>query len=207
MHNMRKAIILIFGVIILQLTFSCKSQYSATELNKNFTAEQIADLNKITEFFKSEMCLNMDSDFKTCYERTPHEYLEATGNGFWNNIDFEKQKKLYDQISQSTFDEIWMFCKSIEYETKKETKSICANAFGKYYNFLSDVGKNNPYIAKYAEKINASGDFYGIDIEYWNVLNDKKQFDLNDPNIQLILAIQYLSLNDQEKRKEKWTEE
>ncbi len=204
---MRKTLILIFGIIILQVNFSCKTQYSATELNKNFTSEQIADLNKITEFFKSEMCLHMDSDFKTCYERTPHEYLEATGNPFWLNIDFEKQKELYQNISKSTFDEIWMFCKSTEFQTGKETKSLCANAIGKYYKYLVDLGKQNPKIAKYAERINASGDYIGLDIRYWNVLKDKRSFDLNNQNIQLILAIHYLSLNDQEKRNEKWKAE
>ncbi|MDO5970055.1 hypothetical protein Q4Q35_09560 [Flavivirga aquimarina] len=204
---MRKTIIFILGVIILQLNFSCKTQYSVTELNKNFTAEQIADLNKITEFFKSEMCLQMDSDFKTCYERTPHEYLEATGNGFWANINFEKQKKLYEQISESTFKEIWMFCKSKEYPNEKEYKSICANANGKYQKFLTDLGKTNPRIAKYAKRIWDSGDFYSMDIHYSHILMDKKLFDLNDPNIQLTLAIHYLSLNDTEKRKEKWIEE
>lgn len=114
---MTKALILIFGIIILQLNFSCKTKYYATELNDNFTTEQISDLNKISAFFMNQMCLNMDSDFKNCYERIPHEYLEATGNGFWTNIDFEKQKELYGQISKSTFKEIWMFCKSTEYKT------------------------------------------------------------------------------------------
>lgn len=200
---MKKTLILIFGVTILQLNFSCKTQYSTTELSNNFTTEEKADLKKITNFFKNQMCLNMDSDFKTCYERIPHEYLEATGNRFWTNIDFEKQKELYEQISKSTFDQIWMFCKSTEYKSGKETKSLCANAIGKYYEYLVDLGKQNPIIAKYAERINASGDYSVLDIQYWNVLNDKKYFDLNNPNIQLILAIHYLSLNDQEKRNKK----
>lgn len=199
-HNMRKTIILTFVVIILQLNFSCKSQFSTTELNNNFTAEQIADLNKITEFFKSEMCLHMDSDFKTCYERNPHKYLEATGNGFWTNIDFKKQNELYEEISKSTFDEIWMFCESTVYPSQSKVKSLCANATGKYQKFLADFGKRNPRIAKYAERIQASGDYNGLDIQYWEVLKDQKSFDLNDPNIQLILAIHYLSMNDNAKR-------
>ena len=199
-HNMRKTIIFIFGVIILQLNFSCKSQYSATELNKNFTAEQIADLNKITKFFKSEMCLHMDSDFKTCYERTPHEYLEATVNGFWTNIDFEKQKELYKEIEKSTFNEIWMFCESTYYPSETKAKDLCAVTKGKYIKYLIDLGKTNQRIAKYVERIQGSGDFNGFDIQYREVLKNKKYFDLNDPNIQLILAIHYLSLNDQSTR-------
>ncbi|AXP81576.1 hypothetical protein CJ739_2503 [Mariniflexile rhizosphaerae] len=204
---MRKTVLLIFGITILQVNSSCKSQYSATELNNNFTAEQISDLKKITDFFKKEMCLYMDSDFKTCYKQIPHEYLEATGNPFWININFEKQKELYKQISKSTFDEIWMFCKSRTYPDGLESKSLCANATGKYQKFLSDLGGINPRVAKYAEGINASGDFSPMDFHYWNVLKIKKYFDLDDPNIQLILAIHYLSLNDQEKRKDKWEEE
>ncbi|WP_310993093.1 hypothetical protein [Aequorivita marina] len=204
---MKKAIILIFGVTILQLNFACKSQYSVTELNNNFTSEQIADLKKITTFFKNQMCLNMDSDFKTCYERIPHEYLEATGNGFWTNIDFEEQKELYKQISRSTFDKIWWFCKSIEYKTGKEKKSLCANAIGEYNNYLFDLGKHNPKIKEYAHWINASGDFNPLQMLYSKVSKNKKYFDLNDPNVQLILAIHYLSLNDQAKRNEKWSTE
>lgn len=204
---MRKPIILIFGVIILQSNLSCKSHYSATELNKNFTSDQITDLNKIREFFKSEMCLHMDSDFKTCFERTPHEYLEATGNPFWMNIDFEKQKELYSQISQTTFNEIWNFGKATYLDNGLELKSIGAVYNGKYQKFLNDFGNKNKYIKKYAERVSGAGDFNSLYLTYRQILKYKKDLDLNDPNIQLIISIHYLSLNDQEKRKEKWTTE
>jgi len=201
---MRKTILLIFGIAFLQLNFSCKSQYSVTELNNNFSNEQIADLNKITDFFKNQLCSG--SNFKKCYKKIPHEHLEATGAAFWTNIDFEKQKELYENISKSTFDKIWMFCKSTEYPSGKESKHLCAVANGHYQKFLADFGNKNTRIAKYADRISASGDFNGLDINYWEVLNNK-DFDLNNPNIQLILAIHYLSLNDQYKRKEKWISE
>ncbi|MEP5338330.1 MAG: hypothetical protein ABJL44_09935 [Algibacter sp.] len=184
---MRKTIILIFGVIILQLNFSCKSQYSVTELDNNFTTEQISDLNKITSFFKNQVCLNTNADFKKCYRQIPHEYLEATGSGFWDSITFEKQQELYREISESTFNEIWCLCRA-------ELKNICAITKGKYQKYLTELGKTNPVIAKYAKNILASGIFdFGKVIHYSNVINDKKHFDLNDPNIQLILAIHYLS--------------
>ena len=204
---MRKTLILILGLTILQLNFSCKTQYSVIELNNNFTTEQVADLKLISDFFKNQMCLNMDSDFKTCYQRIPHEYLEAIGEGFWTNIDFEKQKELYEQILKSTFDEIWMFCKSTEYKTGKETKSICANPIGIYYEYLVDLGKQNPKIEEYAHWVNASGDFNPLQMLDSKISKNKKYFDLNDRNIQLILAIHYLSLNDQAKRNEKWITE
>lgn len=201
---MRKRIMLLFGIVMILFNFSCKSQYSTTELKNNFTDEQIADLNKIVEFFKNQMCLNMDAAFSTCYERIPHEYLEATGRGFWTNINFEKQQELYREISKSTFDEIWSFCKAIYPETGKELKSICAVPEGQYQKYLTAIGKTNPRIAEYAKYIRNSGDFNSSYIRYWNVLNERKNYNLNDPNIQLIFAIHYLSINDQEKRKEKW---
>jgi len=199
---MKKTKLLILGILISQLNFSCKTQYSTTELNDNFTPEQIADLKKITDFFKEQMCLKMESDFKTCYERTPHEYLEATGNGFWTNINFEEQKKLYDQISKSTFDEIWAFCETIYFHPNKtKTKEICAVYNGKYQKFLADLGNSNPRIAEYLKRIQVSGNYSWMDIQHWDVLKkNKKYFDLNDPNTQLILAVHYLSMNDQESR-------
>lgn len=196
---MRKSLLL-FGILILQLNSSCKTHYSTTELENSFTPEQISDLIKIRNFFKEEMCFYTDNDFKTCYEQTPHEYLQATGSGFWTNIDFEKQRKLYDEISQSTFDEIWTFCETTYYPNKIKAKSICSAYDGKYQRYLLDLGKRNPRIAKYAKRIQGSGDFSGLHIQFWEVLENKKAFDLNDPNIQLILAIHYLSLNDQQTR-------
>mgnify|MGYP006185361025 CR=1 FL=1 len=58
----------------------------------------------------------------------------------------------------------------------------------------------NPRIAKYAKKIELSGDFNSLDLQYHEIINENDAFDLNDPNIQLILAIHYLSINDQVKR-------
>ncbi|PZX53259.1 hypothetical protein [Algoriphagus chordae] len=197
---MKQTLYILFAILISQALHSCKSQYSMVELNRNFTTEQIADLNKITEFFRSEMCLSMESDFKTCYERIPHEYLEATGSQFWTKIDFEDQKKLYEQISESTFNEIWSYCESKYYPSETVAESLCANPKGKYQGFLTELGKTNLFIAKYAKRIRAYGSFNTLDIQYFDVLGDKKSLDLNDPNIQLILAIHYLSLNDQTTR-------
>ena len=199
---MRKTILLIFGFTILQLNFSCKTQYSTSELKTNFSAEQMSDLNIITEFFKESVCLNMSSEFQVCYEKTKHDSLQAAGIGIWEKIDFNEQKKLYERISESTFNEIWMYCESTYYPSKTKAKSLCAVATGKYQKYLADLGKANPRIAKYAERIQASGDFSGLDIQYQEVLKDEETFDLKDPNIQLILAIHYLSINDQATRNE-----
>ena len=195
---MKKLLILIFIILIT----SCKSQYSTTALRNNFSPNQIQDLNKITEFFKDQICPYQDSNFRKCFKRIPHDYLKAYGSGFWTNINFEQQKELYNQISKSTFDEIWMFSNATFYPSGKKAKSLSAVATGKYQKYLEDLGKNNPRIAKYADRIKASGDFSGFDFNYREILKDRRSFDLKDPNIQLILAIHYLSLNDHNTRNE-----
>lgn len=197
---MKKTLLLTCGFLILQVFSSCKATYSTIELENNFTANQLNDLNQISEFFKDQICINSDDDLRDCYERIPHDYLKAYGDGFWTNIDFEQQKELYNQISKSTFNEIWMFSNATFYPSGTKRKSLSAVATGKYQKFLADFGKRNPRIAKYAKRIEASGDFSGFDFNYREIIKDKKSYNLKDPNIQLILAIHYLSMNDQSTR-------
>ncbi len=188
---------MIYILFIFQLFLSVDKEYSDYELQNQFTTEQIDDLNKIREFFAEQVCV---SDFKTCYEQTNHDSLFMMGVGIWNKVDFKEQKKLYKSISESTFNEIWMFCESTFYPSEIKAKNLCAVSNGKYQKYLTELGKSNPRIAKYAERIESFGDFSGLDFRYQEILNDNSSFDLNDPNIQLILAIHYLSINDQVNR-------
>ena len=194
---MRKTIFIILILCASQVFISCNKKYSESELKANFTSEQISDLTEIREFFIKQVC---ESDFKSCYEQTKHDSLQASGSGIWTKIDFNEQKNLYKRISESTFNEIWMFCESTYYPSKTKANDICAVATGKYQKYLAELGETNSRIAKYAERIEASGDFSGMDFQYHEILNHKSSLDLNDPNIQLILAIHYLSMNDQVKR-------
>ena len=86
-------------------------------------------------------------------------------------------------------------------------KSIGAVYNGAYQKFLSDIGKTNEPINKYAIKIAETGDVNFLYLNYGIILRHKKEFNLENPHIQLILAIHYLSLNDEAKRKEKWEAE
>lgn len=169
-------------------------------LNQNFTIEERADLDKIKNFFKEEICLYDELDFKTCYEKIPHEYLFWTSRPFWNNIDFKKQQLLYESISQSTFNKIWSFSKTRYNYINQTVMSLGGVADGEYVDYLIEIGQHNARIAKYATSIKEAGRFSSLYIDYREVLKDDSSFDLNDPNIQLILAIHYLSLNDESSR-------
>lgn len=200
MHTIRKTTILLSVLLILQLNLSCKTQEATIALKNNFTTEQIVDLNRIIDFFKSEICVYQKDDFKTCFLQIPFKFTETSNNSFWTTTNFEEQKRLYEQISESTFDEIWGFCKSTYFPSQTTAMDICAITNGKYQKYLSDLAKTNPRVAEYLRRIEASGDFNNFDIQYEQILDDKKYFDLKDKNIQLIIAIHYLSMNDQFKR-------
>ncbi|WP_445716891.1 hypothetical protein [Flavobacterium sp.] len=195
---MKKTFLLILTFSIFPLLNSCGTKYSTAEMESNFTETEIEDLKQIRDFFIQSVCGN--KDFENCYKKTNHDSLMLQGNEFWEKIDFVEQKKLYERISKTTFDKIWMYYESTYFPSKTKSQDICLATLGKYQNYLIDLGKRNPSIAKYADNIQASGAFSQFYIQYQEILKPNSDFDLNDPNIQLILAIHYLSLNDGMKR-------
>ena len=196
--------ILIIGILIVNI--SCSNEYSSPELRKNFTKEQISDFKKITEFFTQQICNNNQNlNFKSCFEKMLPELVESGFIPILENIDFEKQKEMYNSISKTTFNEIWGFGKTIRYKDKKEYKSIGANMNGKYLIFLRDVGINNKYISEYAEMTYSIGDFESLSLLQNHIYNNPKDLDLNDINVQILISIHYLTQNDNEKRNEKWS--
>ena len=193
--------------MILQLNFSCKSEHSTTELKNNFTPEQITDLYKIIDFFKSQICENNNSDFKTCFSKILPDLLEYGWQPILDNVDFEKQKELYNSISKSTFEEIWVFGKATYPETGLEFKSVGSKYNGKYQKYLSELGKNNNEIKDYADRLIVAGDFESMGLLQQRIYQKPTEFDLDNPDVQLLIAIHYLTQNDQQKRKDKWESE
>ena len=204
---MKKALFLIFGIAIIQLNFSCKTIYSTNELKNNFSTEQISDLNKITTFFKNQICENQNSDFKTCFKKILPELLENGQQPIIEKIDFEKQKELYNYISKSTFNEIWEFGKTTYPNTGLELKSLGSKYNGKYQKYLTELGKNNANIKEYTELLIDAGDFESMGLLQQMIKENPEEFDLENPNIQLLISIHYLALNDQQKRTDKWKSE
>ena len=190
--------------MILQMNFSCKSEHSSTELKNNFTTEQISDLYKIIDFFKSQICENSNSDFKTCFSEILPDLLEYGWQPILDNVDFEKQKALYSSISQSTFDEIWEFGKATYPETGLELKSVGSKYNGEYQKFLTELGKNNNEIKNYADRLIGAGNFESMGLLQQRIFKNPTEFDLDNPNVQLLIAVHYLSQNDQQKRTDKW---
>ena len=201
---MKETLRIIILSCLLILNFSCSTKYSTTEEHNNFSKEQISDLNKLTDFFKNQICENMNSDFKTCFSKILPDLLENGWQPILEKVDFEKQKELYNSISKSTFNEIWEFGKETYPETGLELKSVVSKYNGKYQKYLTELGKNNSEIKEYAERLIFSGDFESMALLQQRIYKNPSEFDLNNPNIQLLIAVHYLTQNDQQKRTDKW---
>ena len=80
------------------------------------------------------------------------ELLEYGWQPILDNVDFNTQKKLYNSISQSTFEEIWMFGKDIYPETGLVLKGLGSKYNGNYQKFVAELRKNNKELKDYAEK-------------------------------------------------------
>lgn len=196
-----KIVLLVF---ILTLNFSCKSQFHSVELDNNFTKNQIEDFQKMTVLFQTQICKDDKESFKNCFEKNLPLLLENGSNIITAKIDYNKQRQLYTSISESTFNEIWDFCKTQYRNDERNYRTVCGKHQGKYQKFLKEVGQNNPHINDYYLSMISAGDFDNsgqLETAIYQFPND---FNLNDPNIQIILTIQYLTINDQENRKEIW---
>ncbi|WP_340198825.1 hypothetical protein [Ascidiimonas sp. W6] len=190
-------------LLILILNLSCKSQSSTPELKANFSADQIADLKKITKFFESQICKNDQTDFKSCFEPILPDLINVGYEPIVELLDFQMQKEFYNSIGKTTFNEIWNFCETTNLKTNKNYQSICAKGLeSKYADFLVAVGQNNKFVKKYADRLITSGDFESSTLLQQWIYTNKESFDLVNPNIKLIIAIHFLSINDQEKRTE-----
>ena len=191
----------IYCIIILLIFSSCENKFETTELNNNFTADEISDLEKLVSFFKIKFCESGSTDFESCFEMFAPNWIEKGLEYSAEKIDFSEQKEFYGNIDQNTFDEIWDFCKTYQIRpTEREYLSVCANTNGKYVQFLKDFGKSNPLVRKYYEDIIAAGDFdqTGLTISY--IWNKRNEIDLNNPNFQILIAVHILTMNDQFER-------
>ncbi|WP_378172105.1 hypothetical protein [Aquimarina sp. SS2-1] len=193
---MKKNITILVCGILLAL-ISCKSEIRTPELEKHFSSNQISDVNKITEFFTEQICKNnKKSDFKSCFEKMLPELVQNGWKPIREIVDFEKQKEMYNSISNETFNEIWNYHKRQNLTKEVEYNSIGINTSGKYINYLKEIGSKNNYVAKYVEEISASGDVPSRASVQNHIFENPNDLNLMDPNIQVLIAINYLTQNN-----------
>jgi hypothetical protein len=196
-------------VLLFLINFSVKSQ---EKLNDNSTIKtvfndiEIQDLETILEFFDSKICEteNIDeSNISDCYQSFFERMAQYEKTGIIEfRIPFEDQENIYEIINQTTFNEIWTFGKSWKRESDQAFKYLSYNLNGKYVEYLEELGNENKIIKNYIETLYGAGDISPI--MFANVLMGYKNYDITDIQIRLMIAIHYMTLNDQEERNEKY---
>ena len=202
----------IIYIIILTILISCSTS-EKRELKSNktiseiFNKSEINDLQIILDFFNGQICDSnkLNNDYlNKCYEKYCSEIKsEMILNGGFNpKIDYEKQLELYEKIDKANFNKIWKIGKSYNLRTKENFKHLELNYKGKYLDFLKKYGEENKTIHSYYESIINAGDI-SPSTSAILILNYKliKPADIRS---KLIIAIHYLTLNDNFNRKEKY---
>jgi len=199
--------ILLIG-FILGLTNFCVSQSSLIDnktFKKTFSVTEIQDIQLLFDFFNESICSDSkNQELTNCYKEffKRMEKTEETGD-FQLNIPFDRQKDIYQRFSDSTFSEIWSFARNWGYrDAPQDTfRSVYFNPNGKYLAFLKRTGRTNKVIKNYYELLVVAG--YITPSILAIVLLNYDNFDINDVRVKFIVAIHYLTLNDQFERKEK----
>lgn len=199
--------LLIIG-ILLALT-NCSVSQDILEDNKTFkqtfSKTEIQDLQLLFDFFNESICSDRETqDLTNCYQDffTRMEKSEETGE-IQLNISFDEQQKIYDEFSDSTFNEIWtLCCWRVFRENPMDTfRMVYINLEGKYFEFLKKTGDNDKVINQYFQTLQTAGDLTPSLIA--GLLVNHKYYNIEDIRVKLIVAIHYLTLNDQFNRLEK----
>lgn len=196
---------ILFLFIILVTTSSCSQKFTSPELSEHFSEAEMRDLHKLTDFFQSQMC-GKHNDFNSCMDSLIPILGEFGWQAIVENVDFKEQQALYDSFESKVFGEIWSICKSRNPEEGWERKSLCLNTSGKYVAFLESLKKKSEIIKAYTEAALNAGDFGNMAATEYEIFNKTNRIDLNKPGIQVLIAVDYLSQNDQQKRREPWVE-
>ncbi|ADY29304.1 hypothetical protein [Cellulophaga lytica] len=192
-------------VLLLNLCFFSFGQKEQTDLSDFFSKSEIKDLNLVTDFFQAELCGNADwTKFGSCIAESKEDLVDWKQNYLEKKISWRKQKKLYSKISDSTFKKIWSLCKTWRtIEPKYEYKSICFSQNKKFIGFVNFLAESNPSLEGYGDKLELVGRFTPTDEILYTLHNFPDGTDLDNRGIQILLAIHFLTENDQAKRDKK----
>jgi len=201
MHKTRRMKSLILFTLLI-FTIGCIREHSVLLsndpiVNKYFNKEEIEGLVKILNFFEDEIANQSATDniidsYELFFENIkPEMKLEE----FDSIISFGVQKKFLSDLNPILFNEIWFYKKDYNPIIKDTVESIHYKWKGKYFDFLYAVSEKDKAIEEYFKDFTAVGDVSPSILAY--SMMDYKKYDLKLERIRLIIAINYLTFNEQ----------
>ena len=205
---MKKIIYIIISTILISCSTSESIELKSNKtISETFNESEIKDLQIIFDFFNGQICDSKKMDYDSlneCYEKYCSEIRkqQKTENEFNPKVDFEQQLEMYKRLNNKNFDIIWQIDKNWNYKSSDTLKYLGLNYVGKYKKFLKKYGEENKAIFDYYKHLNAAGDISPSIIA--GLIMNYELYDISDIRTKLVIAIHYLTLNDQNWRKEKY---
>ena len=201
--------LLLISTMIVALSCTTQRQNDLSNdqtIKESFNTIEINDLTKIQSFFDKSIGLT-ESDKQENLEKVYTDFFLQNSDiekvsDFKLSLNFNDQKKLYNQLDKRTFDNIWEISWSTKWNSNDTIKHIQLNRQGKYVEFLKSFGEQDSVINNYYNSLEIAGDISPS--MFADLIKNYKNYNIKDPKIRLIIAIHYLTLNDQFERKEKY---
>ncbi|MFK5879105.1 MAG: hypothetical protein QM478_06365 [Flavobacteriaceae bacterium] len=201
----------ILVVLFFPIIFFAQEFRTTRELSQIFSESEITDINTLVDYFESKLKVEGKA-IEQCYK----DWFWTLQNGGFESeykleiFTFENQLKIYEEINQETFNEIWAFESYYIETTDAALKSIRPNLQGKYLDYLRLIGQKRLEVEEYVKYVESS-DEYGP-IFMGNLFTQKNESNNNwgfrngfqDYNDRIQLMIITLTSVDLFYRKEKW---
>ncbi|SHI57612.1 hypothetical protein [Pseudozobellia thermophila] len=147
-----------------------------------------ADANEAYHLFLEEMALFNDKAAKPPGDKVPFQE--------------EEKYKFLEAVDASLFNAVWKFedhsgvlrYKDTVYRNLKNFKSLKLRPFGKYMDYMGEIGKNDPYFLSLRKQMGdvgnlSAGSAYGF-------VKNHANFDFNVPKNRLWAAIYLISIEE-----------
>lgn len=172
------------------------------EIRNVFTESEIGDLELLFDFFNKSICRDADENLDNCYYNFFEKVKNSADSGsLYLHIPIKDQLAVYEEFSDSTFYQIWAFGKTSNEENPNDILgSVYYKWDGKFFKFLKKFAPKNEFAKSYLESVEATGSpgpslIAGITYNY-------KNFEIEELSVKFIIAIHFLTLNDEYKREE-----
>lgn len=196
---------LLFITLILSIA-SCSVEKGSLgddkTIKESFSETEIQDLQLLIDFFHKTIC-DSDKDLEDCYYHFFQKNKLATDLGtMYLPIPFENQQEVYKKFQDSTFYQVWAFGKTSTRDNPTDTlREVYFRWDGKFMNFLKKAGKKDEFIKNYYESVQKEGGPPLSLIE--GIIMNYDKLNIEDQKVKFVIAIHYLTINDQYKRREK----
>ena len=164
-----------------------------------FNKSEIKDLAMVVDFFNSHICSTQKNDVAKCYLEFFKMMEEHEIAGVYDiKIPAQERQKLYCQITENTFNQIWRIDHRWyrSYRDESDTIQSTENQFtGKYLKFLEAFGKDDKVAELYFDGMKKVGDF-GAYIFSGLIRSRYEELNFKDIRTQLFVALHFLTSQD-----------